>query len=262
MDQQALQSEPSLRRSKAVVAHLARRCLVHASDRGWLGLDPFDLHVVVCGFPRSGSTLLQSWLEAALPDAKVFGREKPALATARRLWPGRHRVMLTKRPADVLELEAIRQFYRGRPGGAKFVLTTRDPRAVLTSKHGDSEGYYVSAERWRAVAHAVEKHRADSDVLVVDYADVVLSPQRTQARIAAFLGRELAVPLASAHQTVPAGFDVTALNGVRPLDATRLNAWLSPIHAKRLALIHSVLPELDQYLSSHGYADQVVYRRA
>ena len=44
-------------------------------DTGWLGLTPLRTHIVVCGLPRSGTTMLQLMLESALPDARRFGCE-------------------------------------------------------------------------------------------------------------------------------------------------------------------------------------------
>ena len=59
-------------------ADVIRRRLVawahQAADGGMPGLRS-SRAVVICGFPRSGSTLLQLMLEAAYPHAKQFGRE-------------------------------------------------------------------------------------------------------------------------------------------------------------------------------------------
>ncbi len=235
------------------IAGLARAALVHASDRGWFGLQRLEQHVVICGFPRSGSTLLQGWLESALPNATTFGRERAGLLVARRHWPGRRPLLLTKRPGDIERLDSIRSVYQGRPTRVSFIITTRDPRAVLTSKHSASSNYYVSVDRWRAVAKAVERHANDADVLMVDYAEIVLAPARTEERIATFLGCALTKRLATAHEALPSGFDGRALNGVRPLDPTRLNTWQAPQHAERLRAVSQACPEIATYLMHHDY---------
>jgi hypothetical protein len=238
----------------SAIATLARAALVYVSDRRWFGLQALEQHVVICGFPRSGSTLLQGWLESALPDATTFGRERSGLLVARRHWPGRHPLLLTKRPGDIDHLESIRRVYEGRRTRVSFIITTRDPRAVLTSKHSASSDYYVSVDRWRAVAKAVERHAQDADVLVVDYAEIVLAPARTEERIATFLGRTLTKRLASAHEALPSGFDGRALNGVRPLDPTRLDTWQAPQHAERLRVVSQACPEIEAYLKHRAHS--------
>src|SRR5438045_94468 len=42
--------------------------MLKAIDNGWIGLRPLRTHVVVCGFPRSGSTLLQLMIETSVAD--------------------------------------------------------------------------------------------------------------------------------------------------------------------------------------------------
>jgi hypothetical protein len=43
-------------------------------DAGLPGLTPLQKHVVVCGFPRTGSTLLQLMVEACVEDVLTFHR--------------------------------------------------------------------------------------------------------------------------------------------------------------------------------------------
>jgi hypothetical protein len=230
-----------------------KRALAYASDRRWLGLTPFQTHVVICGFPRSGSTLLLLMAETAYPEAKTYREEKTGIKAARELWAGRTALMITKRPNDVFFVDEIREFYRSRRAHARFVLCARDPRAVLTSVHNSQEGYYVSPERWRAMyAHIVYVRHAP-DVLTVEFNDLVREPARVQAALGAFIGWDASVPFDQFHASVPRGFDTLALNGVRPLDPSTIDKWRAPVHRERIRAMLSALPELPEVLIREGY---------
>src|SRR5687767_14328183 len=77
-----------------------RHCILDLIDRGNLGLRPLETHVVICGFPRSGSTLLLLMAEACFARAKTFHRERSALSAARTVWRN-HSLMITKNPNDI-----------------------------------------------------------------------------------------------------------------------------------------------------------------
>lgn len=217
----------------------------------WGLLRSLEQHIVICGFPRAGSTLLHAWLTTAIPHLRAYGREHRALSAAQLYIPGLATVLLTKRPNDIHELEAIRAVYAGSRTQVKFLLTTRDPRAVLVSCHVKKPDYYVSLDRWRETAAAVDRYREDADVFVVPYEDLITTPAAVEARVAAFLGTTLSHGVDTTHTTVPAGFKTTALNGVRPLDPSRVRSWEQPQHAARLADV--LTPEVVAYLTRWGY---------
>src|SRR5688572_5059753 len=100
--------------------HLVEHALLNTIDRvGFeLGLIPPRVHVVICGFPRSGTTLLHLMVQTAIPGILAFRRERFGLRVARMVWPGRHPFMVTKRPADLFWIDEIRQDYRARVGRA------------------------------------------------------------------------------------------------------------------------------------------------
>jgi len=237
-------------------ADVIRRRLVawahQAADGGMPGLRS-SRAVVICGFPRSGSTLLQLMLEAAYPHAKQFGRERAALNLARHVWPGRHTLLISKRPNDVFWVDEIRNAYRGRSRGPCFIVTTRDPRAVLTSKHGDSSEYYVSVERWRAMFDHIRYVRQADDVLTIDYAELVQNPKAIQQRLVAAIGEVPAGAFDEFSSRVPSGFRTTALNGLRPIDTASLHKWRQPQNAERIRAILAAVPELPGLLIETGY---------
>jgi hypothetical protein len=246
-----------VRRDAAPWLHPLRRRLknayFHAVDQGWFGLTPLDVHVVMCGFPRSGTTLLQLMVETAVRNAMVFGRERSGLTVARHTWPGRHPVLISKKPDDIFWIDEIRACYRDRQTRPRFVVSVRDPRAVLTSVHVSKPGYCVPSAKWRAVFDHVQYVRQFHDVTLVEYQELVDRPQDVQQRLAAFLGIQVDGRFDRFQSAVPEHFDTRALNGVRPLDPGTVNRWRQPEHQARLRQVLREIPELPERVIEMGY---------
>jgi hypothetical protein len=215
----------------------------------------------MCGFPRSGTTLLQLMIETAYPGARTFHRERAALAAIQNTWPGRHAMMITKRPDDIFWLDDVRQRYQGRRPKPLFIISTRDPRAVLTSIHVDKPGYCVPAAKWRAVYEHIQYNLQFDDVAIVEYRDVIESPQKVQERLGAFIGTSPEGRFDDYLARVPGDFDTRALNGVRPLDASRLERWRAPKHRARIQELLRELPELPDRLIAMGYEQDAAWTR-
>lgn len=227
-------------------------------DAGWLGLHPLEKHVVICGFPRSGSTLLLLVLECCVARARTFGKGQPALATAQRAYRN-HAMMITKRPRDLFDLADLRQHYE-RQGRVQLcvVLTTRDPRAILTSHHANSpSNYYVTTERWLTTYQAFVKETARRDVMAVRFEDLVLTPAAIEQQMTEFIGWTLRRPFDRYYEEASRRRLKTRLtqnlNGVRPLDPGSLDKWKAPIHRARIRQILAELPRLPDYLVELGY---------
>lgn len=230
-----------------------RDVYIGVTNRGWFGLTPLEAHIVVCGYPRSGTTLLQAMLETAMTGALAFGRERGGLGVARYTWPGRHKILLSKKPNDIFWVDDIRDYYRGRKTRVRFVLSLRDPRAVLTSIHVDKPGYCVPADKWRSVYEHIEYQRRNMDVTLVEYRDLVERPQHVQGQLASFTRCAIDQRFDDFHAAVPKHFDTRALNGVRPLDRSSLDKWRAPKHRERIRQILAELPELPARLIELGY---------
>lgn len=224
----------------------------HAADRGLFGLRPCRT-VTVCGLPRSGTTLLHLMLQTGYPNSKHFPRERSGRWLARYQWPGRHSLLISKRPNDVFWIDELREWYRDRVLAPRFIVATRDPRAVLTSKHTDRPGYYVSEDRWRALVAHIRYVRGAPDVFPIDYRDLVQNPQEVQRRLVEIVGEPPTAPLDSFANAVPEGFKVTALNGVRPIDTASMDKWRDPQHAERIRTLLTTIPELTAFLIEEGY---------
>lgn len=233
-----------------------KRVLLQGIDRGWFGFVPLQAHLVICGFPRSGTTLLQLMAETAYPGARTFGVERSGLGAAHNDLPGDTPLIVSKDPDDIFWVDEIRASYAERRTRTRvrFIVTIRDPRAVLTSVHDmNRDVYWVSVERWRAIYLHYCYVREFPDVLVVEYSDIVLDPLKVQRRLAATVGIEPSRGFTEFQDAVPGQFDTRALNGVRPLDPAALNKWRSPRHRERIRQLLDEMPELPDRLIEMGY---------
>lgn len=239
-----------------------RKLFNRACESGWFGGSPLKRHVVVCGFPRSGSTLLQLMIESCVADIRTYGRERrgtEAAACYRRTHP----TMMTKRPSDIFTISDLRTFYSSRGADVRFVLMVRDPRDVLTSiHHSRPDDFYVSAERWRAIWEYWQWAAPADDVCTVRYEDLVSNPGRLEAALTSFLGWNVVRPFSEFHQAVPDNFDVRALNGVRKADRESISRWRHARYDEKLrALLRFELPELPQRLIELGYERDKTWTR-
>lgn len=249
-------------RTDAVLRTAAKRVKLGAQDRGWLrsvGAKPLQTHIVVCGFPRSGSTLLQLLVEACVEDCNTFAGEVPAL------WAAQHAnrdrpFMLTKLPDDIRRVADIRAKYTERRGRPKFIITLRDPRSVLTSRHQAytaARGYYVEIARWQKIWDAFARQENDGDVCVVRYEDLVSRPDRVQEQLRTFIGWNVSHPFARYHERAERirrdSMTEGALGGLRPLDATTLQRWQKPDHADRIRAVLREVPDFAAICQTLGY---------
>jgi hypothetical protein len=237
----------------APLRRLAKELLRRASDRGWFGLVQLRTHVVICGFPRSGTTLLLAMAESCYRPAKTYHREFFALRAAEQNWLGRYALMLTKKPDDIFWIDEVRAFYARRATTPRFVVMIRDPRAVLTSTHARHEGYYVSCERWQSIYEQFSYVRAFRDVLTIRYEDLVTSPAQVQTDFSDFIGWESSGTFEQFHEAVPEEFSSAPLNGIRPLDHQAVDKWRSVRHSERIRTVLRALPILPAALIELGY---------
>ena len=223
-------------------------------DTGWFGLTPLRTHILICGYGRSGTTLLLMMMEYALPKARWFGREKAAWRAATFEWRN-HAVVISKVPTDVCRLHRIRNFYKNRKAKLKTIIMIRDPRDVLSSKHPDTGDlkYFQETDQWKQIHTAVMRYRNDPEVFLLRYEELVTDPDAVQARIDAFTGEKSERRYADAHKVERPDFDAPPLMGVRPVEKSGIGRWSKPEHRQRIEEILKLVPELPQILIDLGY---------
>jgi hypothetical protein len=248
------------RRTGTAVTTEFRAAALGVVDRGWFGLTPLRVHVVACGFPRTGSSMLQVMISSCVDDVKTFPEEIDALTAARRELRNEP-YLFTKRPTDVHRVEAIRAHYRDRRADVAFVLMLRDPRDVLTSVHQGrlGRGYYVSTERFRGLYDRWVALSSDPDVLVVRYEDLVNDTSRVEQALTDLTGWTVHTPFAQFEQAAvhagPRGSTIeAAMGGLRPVDRSGLARWQAPEHEARVAQVSAEIPELREMIEQMGYA--------
>ena len=251
------------RRERAAAATPPPRRLKERLAQGPLGrlagVRPPGAHLVICGFPRTGSTLLQLMVESCLPGVRGFDGEVRALDVAGRAMRGA-RTLVTKRPDDVADIAAIRAACRAAGTRPVFVVLVRDPADCLTSTHKAypaTRGYYLSPERWASIYDAIRAVETDPDVLILRYEDLVTDPASAEAGITEALGVPASRPFAAWQEGAAArardSMTEGALGGLRSLDAAGIGRGAGPEHAARLAEVEAALPQLPEMRARFGY---------
>ena len=236
-------------------------------------------HILMTGYPRTGSSLLYNMLAACLADFEFDAGEVRATQT---LWRWANRV--SKRPFDLFDLDDI---VRANTLGKRLIvlLTVRDLRDIVTSVHshmpddyliGYESCYHVdgtypnysvrSSDRGlRDFYQAFERCRARSDVetATVRYEDLIADPGSVQQRLAEQLGLRFTLPFEEYHQR-PERHAIRFEGSRRPLapelvkfhdpvSRDYVGRWASAEHRARIEQQFGTHPELLEMLRTHGY---------
>lgn len=223
------------------------------ADKGFMGKTPLKKHVLVCGYPRGGTTMFLAMLEYAYPKSRHFGEEISGWRAAA-FEPRSHELMISKVPKDLLVLHRVQNFYQGRPAVLKSIIMLRDPRDVLTSHHvSHDRPYFQEPEEWRLFHSRYQYHKGRPDVMILKYEDLVDDVAGTQAKVEAFIGEKAERPFVDFHKAEMKDFDTRPLNGIRPADKKGVGRWAKAEHAKRIEQILEELPDFPELLVEMGY---------
>lgn len=208
------------------------------------------IHIVGCA--RSGTTLMQ-YAMVAFDGVSVANHEAslayPDLAERFRLAGeavrNRPVVLITKRTYGWFEAEAVCEVVRAaRRDGIGVILVVRDPRAVLTSKHGglSESGAYVDQDRWHKSVLAGdqiwEQLGEYPRKLIVKYEDLVTKPDAVERDLSVSFGlrrRSDMLPLANVKSNLErSGYVVDshmdeAMHGLRDIDTSRPARAVPPL---------------------------------
>ena len=185
------------------------------------------IHIVGAS-PRSGTTLLAEAMVACFDIDLYFEHEARIFARP----PGPGRIFLTKAPRDILLAERA----LAEAPGLQLVYLLRDPRNIIVSRHRRApDRYWAGLKFWKAYT-AVARRLADHPRFIpVRYEELITDPDRVQEQLRLrmpFL--EVTAPFSRFHEVAtPADDALTALGGVRPIAAQRLDQWRD--HLPRIA---------------------------
>lgn len=247
--------EPTPGLRTRVISRPFKQTIRYCLDQGWLGNAPLDTHVIVSGFPRGGTTLLQAMLEVCIPCARIYGKEVRGITAAKYdINVAKFKYLVTKRPDDIFIFDTIREIYAKRKPSPKFILLSRDPRAVLTSRHRKNGSRpYVTAERWRWFFKYWQIERHSGDVLAIRYEDLVNNSKKVQQSIENHIGVQFRCDISDYHKYIDNTFDSTALNGIRPLDSQTITRWKKTEYKAELEQLMHTVDELPSALDEMGY---------
>ncbi|MFP6817048.1 MAG: sulfotransferase [Pseudomonadales bacterium] len=176
------------------------------------------VHIVGCR--RSGTTLM---MELMWQSYAFSGRHEHEISVFEPTPPG-ETLYLTKKPSDTLRIHRV---FRADPN-LYLIAMLRDPRAVVTSRHENKpDAYFAGYLRWREYIDAIERLVDHPRFILIRYEDLLNNPDAAQARISeqfSFLSELRKFSMYPEGAEVP---DVAAqsLNGVRPFDTSRIDAW-------------------------------------
>lgn len=224
------------------------------------------MNLAICGFSRSGTTLLQQMLRQTVTNAHVFPREYPYEIGLRSDYDR----TITKRPLDVGNVPQMVQ------DGVIPILSVRDPRGVLTSKHKSVPGRYFCGYKQVCFSpHGVYKHMRYygsldwtwqklrpilSDHQVVRYEHLVSAPDEVQQELGSRFDLEYSGAFSDFWRGCREnGEEPAALNGVRPVDPNNVNRWKLQEHDDRIRDQFSEHPELFEILIELGYEEDRVW---
>ena len=231
------------------------------------------MHVVICGFSRSGTTLLYNLLLNSVRNFAFLDSEVPALS---RIGDDD---LVTKRPLDIFNVEMIAQQKASRNLDVRFLIMVRDPRDLLLSRHKQvPDDYFMDADHCYflgkdrisktnpGVLPTYEKLLAlaatpalAGRLCCFKYEELVENLDAAQALCESAFGFDFAKPLSSFYraETVSAPDFKTAdgmavaLNGVRPVDTASRGRWVRD--PERIVAQFTRHPGLFTMLEALGY---------
>lgn len=207
-------------------------------------------HIIVCGCPRSGTSLMQHSLRM-LKGGYVHGGEARFHHGAAKNHPEADWIA-TKRPGDYEIIQRILDAHEH----TKAIVMIRDGRDVCTSKHPDNPNYLVKPGKWAWYVHTLTEwyqHYPPKRMLVVKYEGLVKYHTGVMQMVADFVGTQMEKTwLEVCADLDPEAKTVRAMHGVRPIDVEGIGRWKKPEHVERLHELVQV-PEFTDELLAWGY---------
>lgn len=217
-------------------------------------------HIVIYGYPRSGSTLFYCMMRATVIDYQFYDWELKA-KKALRSYPEVDKI--TKNPGDHRDIEWLQRNVE-RIG---FILCIRDPRSVLVSKSADG----LFKVNWDYCKHKrpgesqlrknegfIERHhqiieQLPEEVYICRYEELVTNPAKVQAELKKKFGLHYHDKFENFHKySIPSKL-VRRLNGVREPEASRIQSWKH--YPKRIYKQFTECPELFDIVRYWGYEE-------
>ena len=203
--------------------------------------------VIICGCPRSGTTLMNELLRC-YDDIYVMNREEYALR-----FPYialKNKYIATKHPIDFRHLDKIIDTFKC----PLIIHMMRDPRDVIVSEHFKNKGnYLINYPTWTDAMNSYENFDYDNKMLI-SYDDLIKNPVIIQNRLATMLDLEIKSDFNNFHNNVTRVHeDIKSLGGIRPIDPNNSGKYKQPKHFLRIKEQLQKHPEISKQLIKYGY---------
>ena len=236
------------------------------------------VQLVVCGYPRSGTSLLYNMLSTSLIGFRFEPFELSAIYRMHRLGS-----IASKFPLDVFNVPRLPEM---NPHDKRLCVVgvVRDPRDLITSRHPMlPDRYFIGYEHsWWPQDEAFERWKYDGPGIVdvfealqalgkqteipfheVRYEDLVTDPNAVQDQLANRFSFDFSSrfsdfhlwqgKLAYRYSGRTRAKDESLVREDRPADVSRAGKWMQPEHRDRLREQFESCPKLFEILRTYGY---------
>lgn len=204
--------------------------------------------VIICGCPRSGTTLMNELLRC-YDDIYVMNREEYALRFPYIVL--KEKYIATKHPIDFRHLNKITDTFNN----PFIIFLLRDPRDVIVSEHFKNKGHYlINYPTWADAINQYEKFNYENKMLI-HYEELIKDPGLIQKQLAKSLDLEIKSDFNNFHNNVTHTHeDIKSLGGIRPIDPKNSGKHMRPEHFNRIKEQLLSHPAMSEQLIKYGYA--------
>jgi len=236
--------------------------------------------LVVCGYPRSGTSLLYNMLASTLRGKFRFTEfEKYFIHHIHKLGN-----IATKAPLDILHIKYIDSLNIHKKNLIILVMV-RDIREVITSRHpvfpdkyfigGDFSYWPQDSEfnEWKydapgviQISEAIRVASKRNDVLIVKYEDLTSNPDKVQKKLGCIYDLEFDGEF-SKYNEYSSNLPYSYSGKYKPKDPTlvleggsvieRNKRWMDPKYKGRIVDQFEKCPELFDLLIEYGYEEDI-----
>ncbi|WP_251979791.1 sulfotransferase [Salinibacter ruber] len=157
---------------------------------------------------------------------------------------------LTKKPSDILR---VGPFLLVNPD-LHVIYMLRDPRDVITSKHGsDPNRYWAGLRFWKLYTRYGDRLKYHPRFITIKYENLVNYPNRTQKKISNKIASiSISAKFSNYHKVAdPSEGSKDAMRGVRPISPSSVGRWRD--HLPRVKEQIDIHGDITKDLIKYGY---------
>lgn len=217
-------------------------------------------HIIVCGYPRAGTTLFYNMLRTTVKGYKFYNRETRAI-NAHKNQPNVPKI--TKRPTDISDVPEI----DSKIPNKKFIVCIRDPRSVLVSEHSHAPGHFkigwdyaIATNRKKGIVGKapglLKRHNKVLQVpepIYIYYENLVQDPIKIQKMLKKELGFEYKGYFTDFYKHNIPDTLALQLNGIRRVSSDRIESWKK--YPERIKQQFNECPKLFDIVKYWGYEE-------